>query len=465
MMANHFDRLVKTTLPFGFLAFAMLPAAPSLAGSLVLVGGNWAYPGVGGDAEPYGVSIYEEVINLAGGADSASIGIFTTASSASSAPGNGALYVEDFQALYPDIDVEWIPFTIGNCEGLKNDASFAATLSGKTGFVFGGGDQSRITDCFFDQDPIAGTRTNSLVFDALEAAYQGGAVVAGTSAGTTVQAAEPMITEGQTYEALVYDPISLIDIPPIADELYYNPLGGFGFFNYGLLDTHFSQWGRQGRIIRLAAETGKELTFGVDENTALIVSNPDTPEVSFTVLGEGGVFISDLGEATVGEKNGYWTISDVQATYLTEGDQYNPLTQTATVAPSKSSIAGLEELASVPVEEDIFSSLKPEPPPDVDGRANERALTETAIALVNSKATQAFGVSYETEPVQYGVLLTKPGDVAGFIGLDNQGAEKISFQNLNLAIAPVPEPGSVLGFLGMGLAGIGVWKKRQRSHS
>lgn len=460
MMATRFDRLTKV-IPLSLLALSI--PAPTLAGSLVLVGGNWAYPGVGGSAEPYGVSIYEEVINLAGGADTASIGIFTTASSASSAPGNGELYVEDFQALYPDIDVEWIPFTIGNCADLKNDASFAATLSGKTGFVFGGGDQSRITECFFDQDAIAGTRTNSLVFDALKAAYDGGAVVAGTSAGTTAQSAEPLITEGQTYESLVYEPTSLIDIPPIVDELYYNPLGGFGFFNYGLVDTHFSQWGRQGRIIRLAAEFGEELTFGVDENTALIVSNPGTPEVNFTVLGAGGVFISDLGEATVGEKNGYWTIADVQATYLTEGDQYNPLTQMATFAPSKSSIEGLEELESVPVEEDIFSSLKPEPPPDVDGRANERALTETAIALVNSEATQAYGLSYETDPIQYGVLLAKPDGAEGFIGLDNQGAEKISFENLSLAIAPVPEPGSLLGLLGMGVIGVGAWVKRQRS--
>ena len=40
---------------------------------------------------------------------------------------------------------------------------------------------------------------------------------------------------------------------------------GFGFFNYGIIDTHFSQRGRQGRITSLALETGVRFAFGVDE--------------------------------------------------------------------------------------------------------------------------------------------------------------------------------------------------------
>jgi cyanophycinase-like exopeptidase len=56
----------------------------------------------------------------------------------------------------------------------------------------------------------------------------------------------------------------------------YGP-GGIGFFPHGLLDTHFANRGRHGRLLQLLADTagltrGDTRAFGVDENTALVVT-------------------------------------------------------------------------------------------------------------------------------------------------------------------------------------------------
>jgi cyanophycinase len=280
-------------------------------------------------------------------------------------------------------------------------------------------------------------------------------VIAGTSAGTAVQPVDPMVTNGETYEALRDGPVSFIGSPPFDNTLYYNPLGGLGFFEYGLLDSHFSERGRQGRIIRLASDLGIDRAFGVDENTALIVTNTGTPDVNFEVLGQGGVFISDVSSAEVGEKDGYWTISGVTATYLTEGDQYNPLTNTATFG-NKISLTGREQLDFVPLEENIFSCLD-----DEGDWTNPRGFTDTAIALFNSRSDRAYGQSCQTDPT-YQANFLKPTGAEGFFGTDSQGVTRYSFQNLEIDIAPAPEPGTVLALLGIGAFGTGSLLKRKR---
>ncbi len=448
------NRLIQpVVIGIGFTITLSLHTSAAFAGSLVLTGGNWAFPGSGGESEPYGISIYDEIVKLSGGLDNAKIGIISTASS--DPERSAGFYLEDFDILYGDAaDVEWIPIARDTCGAIKNDGNSAIANQIKTrnGFIFTGGDQSFITDCFFNEDPIAQTRTDTALITALRDQFDAGAVIAGTSAGTAVQPVAPMITNGETYEALRDGPVSFIGSPPFDNTLYYNPLGGLGFFEYGLIDSHFSERGRQGRLIRLAADLGIESAYGVDENTALIVTDAGTPEVNFEILGEGGVFISDLAAAKVGEKNGYWTIFDVKATYLTEGDQFNPLTKTASFG-EKSPLTGSQSQA-VPLTENIFSHYDDE----LGDWTNQRAFTEAAIALFNSEATTAFGESFESDPT-YGVTLTKLLESQGFSGLDSQGNLKVSFENLAVDIAPVPEPENILGLLG--LLGIGLTLRRR----
>ncbi|MEL6136757.1 MAG: cyanophycinase [Cyanobacteria bacterium J06628_6] len=441
MTQGFSDRAQSSLFILGLLTPLVLSAPSALAGSLVLTGGSWAFPGSGGEAELYGISIYEEIVDLSGGLDSAKIGIISTASSRPER--SAGFYLEDFDILYGDAaDVEWIPITVDTCEAYKNDSTsdIVNQIRNRNSFIFTGGDQSFITDCFFNEDPIAETRSDTALLTALQEQFDAGAVIAGTSAGTAVQPADPMITNGETYEALLDGPVSFVGSPPFDNTLYYNPLGGLGFFDAGLIDSHFSERGRQGRLIRLAAELGIEMTYGVDENTSLIVTEDGT----FEVLGQGGVFISDLAMAEVDEINGLWAISGVKATYLTEGDRFDPVTKTALFG-EKSLLSGTAGLVSTT--DNIFSRYDDE----IGDWTNQRAFTETAIALLNSQSVTAFGQSLESNPT-YGVTFTQTPITQGYAGIDSQGQQTISFANLQIDIRPVPEPNNVLGLFG-GLVG------------
>ena len=449
-MTNQYEQLT-IAIGLGLTAFTVLQAPSALAGSLVLTGGSWAFPGSGGKAEPYGISIYEEIVDLAGGLDNAKIGIISTASS--NPERSAGFYLEDFDILYGDAaDVEWIPIMADDCGAYKNDSSsdIVTQMQGRNSFIFTGGDQSFITDCFFNEDPVAETRTDTALIEVLREQFDAGAVIAGTSAGTAVQPVEPMITNGETYEALRDGSVSFIGSPPFDNTLYYNPLGGLGFFDYGLIDSHFSERGRQGRLIRLASDLGVDMTYGVDENTSLVVTDDGMIEV----LGQGGVFISDLSGAAVGEQNGRWTIADVEITYLTEGDRFDPLTRTASFG-DKSLLATPASDDALPVTDNIFSYFDD----DLGDWTDQRVFTETAIALFERNATSGFGESFESDPT-YGVSFVRTPESQGYAGIDSQGARRVSFEKLSVAIAPIPEPGTILGILGaLGIASVGIKSK------
>ncbi len=111
------------------------------------------------------------------------------------------------------------------------------------------------------------------------------------------------------------------------EDLSYDPLGGLGFFPRGfVLDTHFGQRGREGRLIRLLADTkdipklGAIVGIGVDENTALHVTvNEEQQLLTGRVIGPGGVFLPNVTMSTV-DSDGLWTADNVRAHYVKEGD-------------------------------------------------------------------------------------------------------------------------------------------------
>jgi len=96
------------------------------------------------------------------------------------------------------------------------------------------------------------------------------------------------------------------------DDLTYNSKGGLGLFHWGIMDTHFSERGRQGRLAQLALDTNTRFAFGVDEATALVVSNINSEKPSFEVTGKSGVFIVD---------NSLNQSNSVTTHYITRGDK------------------------------------------------------------------------------------------------------------------------------------------------
>lgn len=170
---------------------------------------------------------------------------------------------------------------------------------------------------------------------------QGRMLVAGTSAGNHIQGGGlwrgrpvPMIGGGDAYPvlrdgfALASEPASdappadAADTPTAYPPLLY-PDGGLGVFRFGVLDSHFSRRAREARLIRAAFDSGMDYGFGVDENTALRVSQPDAQGTThFGVVGAGGVFIADLRAAhgTPGASQPLH-IEGVRAHYLLPGDR------------------------------------------------------------------------------------------------------------------------------------------------
>ena len=64
---------------------------------------------------------------------------------------------------------------------------------------------------------------------------------------------------------------------------------GMGFIENVIIDQHFAQRGRIGRLLTGIAQNPEVLGIGIDENTAIIVNK----DCIFEVIGEGAVYIID----------------------------------------------------------------------------------------------------------------------------------------------------------------------------
>ncbi len=127
-----------------------------------------------------------------------------------------------------------------------------------------GGNQSRLTQV------VAGTRLG----DSLANAHDRGAVLAGTSAGASAMASH-MVAYGQPGATPKNRMVQLS--------------AGLGILHGIVIDQHFEQRGRYGRLLALVAQSPSLLGVGVDEDTCAIVFADQT----LHVLGKGAVTIVD----------------------------------------------------------------------------------------------------------------------------------------------------------------------------
>lgn len=150
-----------------------------------------------------------------------------------------------------------------------SDPKALEAIEKATGVFFTGGDQSRITS------QLKGT----LLDLAIHRRYQqDGLVVAGTSAGAAMMP-DVMIVEG---ESETHPRLEVVEMGP-----------GMGFLPGVVIDQHFLQRGRLGRLLSAVTQEPVVLGFGIDENTAVVVANNQ-----FEVIGEGAVTVIDVTELT-----------------------------------------------------------------------------------------------------------------------------------------------------------------------
>jgi len=129
---------------------------------------------------------------------------------------------------------------------------------------FVGGDQLRISSI------LGGTEFHKAILDSLN----NGKVIAGTSAGASMMS-QVMVVEGKDDEA------------PRKCTLKMAP--GMGLLQGVIIDQHFNQRGRIGRLLAAVAQNPGVIGLGIDEDTAAIVNS----DLSFKVAGSGVVTVVD----------------------------------------------------------------------------------------------------------------------------------------------------------------------------
>lgn len=141
-------------------------------------------------------------------------------------------------------------------------------IENATGIFFSGGDQLDITSL------LGGTK----MLGQLQDQHCQGCVIAGTSAGAAMMSSS-MLISGKPEESPRF---GNVEIGP-----------GLNFIKGTIIDTHFSQRGRCGRLMTAVAHYPQNIGVGIDEDTAILVNGTE-----FEVIGSGSVIIVDGGPMT-----------------------------------------------------------------------------------------------------------------------------------------------------------------------
>lgn len=163
---------------------------------------------------------------------------------------------------------------------------------------FTGGDQLRITSQIGD----------SLLFRCLHERYSEGATIVGTSAGAAAMP-ETMLVSGPGDAS---SDLAKLSMAP-----------GLGLLGGVVIDSHFAERGRIGRLLGAVVQNPKNLGIGIDENTAIEVRRGD----ELRVLGEGAVYVADgatISYSSLSEEHteGVISIHDVLLHVLSDGDRF-----------------------------------------------------------------------------------------------------------------------------------------------
>ena len=160
---------------------------------------------------------------------------------------------------------------IGRVTGLRpeerseaEDPETVAVLNDATAVFLTGGNQLRLSSV------VAGTR----LADAIHRAHDRGAVLAGTSAGASAMATH-MMAFGRAGET--------------PKQRMAQLAAGLGVLHGVVVDQHFEQRGRFGRLLAVIAQSPSLLGIGLDEDTCAIVY----ADRSMEVVGKGAVTVLD----------------------------------------------------------------------------------------------------------------------------------------------------------------------------
>jgi cyanophycinase len=215
-------------------------------GTLIIIGGG-----------RLSADIWTRFIELAGGPN-ASIVVIPTAGE-DSAINSGRSVEKD---MLQNLGVRNIVFLHTRDPKVANTASFIAPLKTATGIWFVGGRQWRLADSYL----------NTLAHKAFNELLDRGGVIAGTSAGATIQGS--FLLRGDTKGNTVLE----------GDHTQ-----GLDFMHDVAIDQHVLRRNRQFDLIGFIKSHPKLLGIGIDESTAIVVQKN-----TFEVIGNSYVAIYDI---------------------------------------------------------------------------------------------------------------------------------------------------------------------------
>ena len=182
---------------------------------------------------------------------------------------------------------------------MANDRKYIERIRKADGVLFSGGDQLKLSSI------LGGTDFHKIMKERYE---NENFVIAGTSAGAAAMS-QHMIVRGSSADALIKGELKLTT--------------GLGWINDVIIDTHFTQRGRFGRLIQAVSTLPSAIGLGLGEDTAAVITEGNNIEI----VGSGMVVIVDgqnirqttLTEIRDGEP---LTVEGVVLHVLCKGDRF-----------------------------------------------------------------------------------------------------------------------------------------------
>jgi cyanophycinase len=271
-------------------------------GSLIIIGGGGSTP-----------AIWKKFLELAGGKEKANILVVTTAS------GDSAEFsLATVNSVKKNTGVENVTILHTGDLAVANSEKFIAPIKKATAIFFDGGRQWRPADSYL----------NTLAHQAFLDLLDRGGVIAGSSAGATIQGSFLWRGDTQGAEVLVGDHTQ-----------------GLGFLKNSVIDQHLITRNRQFDLVDFIKQTPDLIGIGLEQATAILVQR-DTLEVigkSYVAIYDYNTIIGNGVKHVAGGKENF-NASNGPFFFLHEGQKYDlakrqvieqPVKQRSTVAAGK----------------------------------------------------------------------------------------------------------------------------------
>ena len=222
---------------------------------------GWIVPIGGAENKENDRHILERFLQVSGGNDADLVVIPTASRMTETGP--------RYQKIFNDLGAKRVTVMDFDTRRDCQEAGRLKRIEEATGIFFTGGNQLRLTTL------LGGTPVAKLI----RVRNAHGVTVGGTSAGASILS-EHMIAFGDEGSSVISGSVRLAP--------------GLGLTNRFIIDQHFRQRDRLGRLITALSYNPFAIGIGLDEDTATFIS----PEGTLEVVGSGGVTIVDASEVS-----------------------------------------------------------------------------------------------------------------------------------------------------------------------